>query len=437
MFQFLDVFSMFAAALYRVMQAVLFMDGAYQLNDRIYASAVQARRRSISSEAFHGRLALMVSVSLALVIGALIAAIYLCMAVPEVTICVVSAVVGSSLLLLVSITSWCEHGSLMTSSVMFAYNIYLCYQVASIRPRAEEEEIPTTMLGLLVPTLSLAYFAISKSPARHLAGRKQNSSDTTDDFEPGQRCSGWRTDLLRPNVEDHRPPTQTDRPVTPGAAAEDPNDFLLRCFVHFLADFYVTSVLAPRVSWLRFNIRAATVFVCLAVYAWTLDGPFGTINGFRMGRLHEQPVPWEEVNAAWGQACLLLDALVKKLRFPSGQSQYRLVPKGSFSSIKVGNKELELYGADGGLSNFFAASQFGSAMHAFLNYMQEVVRFLQRSTAVQLPFQIDRDKVGGFSVKGSHFDQERWTKALKFLLTNLKYLIALVESREFASARTS
>ena len=28
-----------------------------------------------------------------------------------------------------------------------------------------------------------------------------------------------------------------------------------------------------------------------------------------MGRLHEQPVPWEEVNAAWGQACLLLDAL--------------------------------------------------------------------------------------------------------------------------------
>ena len=80
-----------------------------------------------------------------------------------------------------------------------------------------------------------------------------------------------------------------------------------------------------------------------------------------MGRLHEQPVPWEEVNAAWGQACLLLDALaadweiwersaawictdllhvfrvfarttwttemalfeVKKLRFPTSQSQYR------------------------------------------------------------------------------------------------------------------
>ena len=63
---------------------------------------------------------------------------------------------------------------------------------------------------------------------------------------------------------------------------EDSSDFLLRCGVHFLADFYVTSLLAPRalrlplamamkqstvnckhaeVSWLRFNVRAATVFV--------------------------------------------------------------------------------------------------------------------------------------------------------------------------------
>jgi len=167
------------------------------------------------------------------------------------------------------------------------------------------------------------------------------------------------------------------------------------------------------------------------------DGPFGTINGFRMGRLHEQPVPWEEVNAAWGQACLLLDALVKKLRFPTSQSQYRLVPKGSFSSIKVGNKEFELYGCDGGLSNFFASSQFGSAMHAFLCHVQEVVSFLRRSTSLQLPFKIEKDKVGGFSVKGSHFDQERWTKALKFMLLDLKYLIAVVESRDFASSRAA
>ena len=32
---------------------------------------------------------------------------------------------------------------------------------------------------------------------------------------------------------------------------QEANDFLLRIFVHFLADFYVTSVLAPRVTRLR------------------------------------------------------------------------------------------------------------------------------------------------------------------------------------------
>ncbi|CAE7431680.1 Atg6 [Symbiodinium natans] len=167
------------------------------------------------------------------------------------------------------------------------------------------------------------------------------------------------------------------------------------------------------------------------------DGPFGTINGFRMGRLPEQPVPWEEVNAAWGQACLLLDALVKKAKLPTAQSQYRLVPRGSHSTIKVGGKDFELYGCDGGLSSFWAASQFGSAMHAFLCFMQEVVSFLQRSAPLQLPFKIERDKVGGCSVKGSQFDQERWTKALKFLLMDLKYLIAVIESRDFAASRSS
>ena len=36
------------------------------------------------------------------------------------------------------------------------------------------------------------------------------------------------------------------------------------------------------------------------------DGPFGTISGFRLGRTPEAPVEWDEINAAWGQAVLLL-----------------------------------------------------------------------------------------------------------------------------------
>jgi beclin 1 len=45
------------------------------------------------------------------------------------------------------------------------------------------------------------------------------------------------------------------------------------------------------------------------------DGHFGTISSFRLGRLPSQPVDWNEINAAWGQATLLLHTIAKKLNF--------------------------------------------------------------------------------------------------------------------------
>ncbi|CAI0410077.1 unnamed protein product [Linum tenue] len=48
------------------------------------------------------------------------------------------------------------------------------------------------------------------------------------------------------------------------------------------------------------------------------DGDFGTINNFRLGRLPKIPVEWDEINAAWGQACLLLHTMCQyfKPKFP-------------------------------------------------------------------------------------------------------------------------
>ena len=39
------------------------------------------------------------------------------------------------------------------------------------------------------------------------------------------------------------------------------------------------------------------------------DGPFGTISSFRLGRTPEVAVEWDEINAAWGQAVLLLHTM--------------------------------------------------------------------------------------------------------------------------------
>ena len=38
-----------------------------------------------------------------------------------------------------------------------------------------------------------------------------------------------------------------------------------------------------------------------AFHIWT-DGAFGTINGFRLGRLPNVVVEWDEINAAFGLA---------------------------------------------------------------------------------------------------------------------------------------
>jgi len=51
-----------------------------------------------------------------------------------------------------------------------------------------------------------------------------------------------------------------------------------------------------------------------AFHIWH-DGHFGTINGFRLGRLPSVPVDWNEINAAWGQTLLLLHTMATRLNF--------------------------------------------------------------------------------------------------------------------------
>ncbi len=50
------------------------------------------------------------------------------------------------------------------------------------------------------------------------------------------------------------------------------------------------------------------------VFKIWFDGPFGTISGLRLGRTSSQEVSWDEINAAWGQAVLLLNTMAKASR---------------------------------------------------------------------------------------------------------------------------
>lgn len=137
------------------------------------------------------------------------------------------------------------------------------------------------------------------------------------------------------------------------------------------------------------------------------SGQFGTINGFRLGRLPSVPVDFSEINAAWGQTALLLSSLAKKIGLQF--HKYNLVPYGSHSYIEVLNekeaekgKQLPLYGSGG--FRFLWDTKFDAGMVAFLDCMQQFqVRVEDGNSGFHLPYKMDKGKIedsgSSYSVK--------------------------------------
>eukprot|EP00039_Didymoeca_costata_P019555 m.337986 g.337986 ORF g.337986 m.337986 type:complete len:411 (+) comp18285_c0_seq1:139-1371(+) len=168
-----------------------------------------------------------------------------------------------------------------------------------------------------------------------------------------------------------------------------------------------------------------------AFHIWH-DGHFGTINTFRLGRLPTVPVEWNEINAAWGQTVLLLHTMALKLNFKF--SGYRLIPFGSLSRLERiddSAQQLPLYHSGGFKFSFWDSSKFDVAMVAFLDCLQQFKDYVEsQDKHFKLPYRINKDKIGDgngeLSIRTQHNHEETWTKALKFMLTNLKWSLAWV-----------
>eukprot|EP00501_MAST-03F_sp_TOSAG23-6_P000840 GSMAST32.ASY1.ANO1.872.1 assembled CDS len=163
-----------------------------------------------------------------------------------------------------------------------------------------------------------------------------------------------------------------------------------------------------------------------AFYIWH-SGPFGTINTFRLGRLPTQLVDFAEINAAWGQAAVLMTTIAKShLNFKF--SKFRIIPKGSYSRVsRIGDERNynPLYWDGGwrGKSAYNRGIFFSPYMVAFLACLDELGRYAARvDRTIHMPYQIKDYKIGGYSIQLG--DWQKWTFALKYLLTNLKWLVA-------------
>ncbi|XP_038875577.1 beclin-1-like protein isoform X1 [Benincasa hispida] len=157
------------------------------------------------------------------------------------------------------------------------------------------------------------------------------------------------------------------------------------------------------------------------------DGDFGTINNFRLGRLPKIPVEWDEINAAWGQASLLLHTMCQYFR-PRFQYRIKIIPMGSYPRIMDNNNTYELFGP----VNLFWSTRYDKAMTLFLTCLKEFAEFansrdqennIPHEKCFKLPYKIENDKVENYSITQSFNKPEYWTKALKYTLCNLKWAL--------------
>lgn len=192
------------------------------------------------------------------------------------------------------------------------------------------------------------------------------------------------------------------------------------------------------------------------------DGNFGTINGLRLGRLAPpNNTEWVEINAAWGTTAHLLATVANKLGFTF--RGYRIKPMGSTSHIEkleypqansasnstittrtsstapsTSNARtqqpkitlLELYSSgDLPLGRTILHRRFNDAMVAFLDCLRQLAQFVengqrQQAGGLKLPYPIEKDKIGGISIKLGVSQDEQWTTACKYTLTVCKFLLA-------------
>lgn len=168
-----------------------------------------------------------------------------------------------------------------------------------------------------------------------------------------------------------------------------------------------------------------------AFHIWT-DGAFGTINGFRLGRLPNVVVEWDEINAAFGLACLLLQSMARICKFTF--TQYTLKPMGSFPKVyDARGNAFELFGP----VSIISSHKYDKAVLGFLTCMHELSEFMRARDVRQgvnppfeLPFAISSDKVDGKKMSFTFNRDENWTYALKLMLTDLKLMLAWLSGKD-------
>lgn len=163
-----------------------------------------------------------------------------------------------------------------------------------------------------------------------------------------------------------------------------------------------------------------------AFYIW-YTGPFATINSFKLGNLVNKPVESTEINAALGQAALVLNIITSRCGIQF--KQFHIAPMGSFPRIlKADDRRTSypLFIDQPGVFSLFPKRNFNLALAGFMQCIQELGEYItanDRTLSIPYKIEVAESRIADKSfVYGG--DEEVWTHALKHMLANIKWIIA-------------
>mmetsp|Transcript_13026 Transcript_13026/g.19650 ORF Transcript_13026/g.19650 Transcript_13026/m.19650 type:complete len:301 (-) Transcript_13026:168-1070(-) len=161
-----------------------------------------------------------------------------------------------------------------------------------------------------------------------------------------------------------------------------------------------------------------------AFHIW-YSGPFATINDFRLGRLSTHPIDWPEINSALGEAAAAVYTIAAKAGIQF--KKFGIIPMGCFSRICRTEDRRTTYNlfTDGSFS-LFPKRNFNLALTGFLTCIEEVgIHVVDHDPTLQLPYAINstEGKINNHTITLTA-DEEQWTRALKYVLSDIKWIIA-------------
>eukprot|EP01127_Copromyxa_protea_P003790 TRINITY_DN1357_c0_g1_i3.p1 TRINITY_DN1357_c0_g1~~TRINITY_DN1357_c0_g1_i3.p1 ORF type:complete len:179 (-),score=33.01 TRINITY_DN1357_c0_g1_i3:302-838(-) len=111
-------------------------------------------------------------------------------------------------------------------------------------------------------------------------------------------------------------------------------------------------------------------------------------------------------------------------------SSHEIKPKGSQTILQLpdGTDPIELHGEhDGSFLRLLWNHRYDRAMVSFLQCVEDIRKHIKTlDPEFEPPYVISDDKIGNLSVKLQFNADDNWTKALKYLLTNIKFIVGWV-----------